>query len=74
MIISFDEINNILLSKNIDVSGAFHVGAHDCEELYFYNNLGITNENVVWIDAIPSKVNEATNRGIPNVYNAIITI
>ena len=73
MIISFDAINNILLSKNIHVTGAFHVGAHDCEELYFYNNLGIKNEDVVWIDAIPSKVNEATNRGIPNVYNALVT-
>jgi FkbM family methyltransferase len=73
MIISFQAINNILLSKNIYVTGAFHVGAHDCEELYFYNNIGIKKEDVIWIDAIPSKVNEATNRGIPNVYNALVT-
>ena len=73
MLISFEEIYKILLSKNIDIIGSFHIGAHDCEELSFYNNLGIKNEDIVWIDAIPSKVNQATKRGIPNVYNAVIT-
>jgi hypothetical protein len=73
MLISFEEINKNLLLKNINVIGCFHIGAHDCEELTFYNNLGLKNEDVVWIDAIPSKVCEAINRGIPNVYNAVIT-
>jgi FkbM family methyltransferase len=73
MLISFEEINKILLSKNINITGSFHIGAHDCEELSFYNILGIKNEDIVWIDAIPSKVNQATKRGIPNVYNAVIT-
>ena len=73
MLISFEEINRVLLSKHIHVNGSFHIGAHECEELAFYNKLGIKNEDVVWIDAIPSKVNEAKKRGIPNVYNAVIT-
>jgi hypothetical protein len=73
MLINFTEINNILLSKNIQIKGAFHIGAHECEELGFYNELGLKIEDIVWIDAIPSKVSEATNRGIPNVYNAVIT-
>lgn len=73
MYISFEEINTLLLSKNIIVNGSFHLGAHECEEMEFYNKLGIKKENIVWIDAIPSKVTEAQNRGIPNVYNAVIT-
>ena len=73
MLISFEEINKMLLLKNININGCFHIGAHDCEELEFYNKLGIKTENIVWIDAIPSKVSEAINRGIPNVYNAVIT-
>lgn len=72
MLIGFHEIYSVLLSKNINISGAFHIGAHDCEELGFYNQLGLKNEDVVWLDAIPSKVNEAINRGIPNVYNAVV--
>jgi hypothetical protein len=73
MLIGFTEIYKLLLERNISVNGAFHIGAHECEELSFYNDLGIKGENIVWIDAIPSKVSEATNRGIPNVYNAVIT-
>ena len=38
-----------------------------------YNNLGIKTEDIVWIDALPGKVYEATCRGIPNVFNAVIT-
>lgn len=73
MLISFNEIHAMLLSNNIKIDGVFHVGAHECEELSFYNDLGLKQEDVIWIDAINEKVMEAKNRGIPNVYNAIIT-
>ena len=46
MLISFEEINNILVSKNIIVNGSFHIGAHECEEIEFYNKLCIKNENI----------------------------
>jgi FkbM family methyltransferase len=73
MLISFEEINKILLSNKINITGCFHIGAHECEELNFYNQMGLKAEDIVWIDAIPSKVTEAINKGIPNVYNAVIT-
>lgn len=73
MLIPFDQISKTLSSKNIHISGAFHVGAHECEELSIYNKMGINQQNILWIDAIPSKVTEATNRGIPNVYHAVVT-
>lgn len=73
MLIDFTDIYKILVSNNINITGAFHIGAHECEELPFYNQMGLKNEDVVWIDAIPSKVNEAKSRGIPNVYTAVIT-
>ena len=73
MLISTEEINKILVSNNINIIGGFHVGAHDCEELDFYSKLGLKREEIVWIDAILAKVTEATNRKIPNVYNAVIT-
>jgi len=73
MLISFEEITSMLLSKNITISGSLHLGAHECEEIDFYDKLGLKLEDIVWIDAIPSKVIEAKNRGIPNVYNAVIT-
>jgi len=73
MLIDIQDVNNILVLSNINITGAFHIGAHECEELSFYNQLGIFNEDIVWIDAINSKVIEAKNRGIQNVYNAVIT-
>jgi FkbM family methyltransferase len=73
MLISFADINNILVSNNINIIGGFHLGAHECEELDFYSRLGLNPEEIVWIDAIPAKVTEAINRNIPNVYNAVIT-
>lgn len=73
MLINFYDISTVLLSKNIKINGAFHIGAHECEELSFYYNLNLKNEDIIWIDAINTKVIEATNKGIPNVYNAVIT-
>ena len=73
MLIQIEEIIKVLLQNNIHIQGSFHVGAHECEELAFYNQIGLKNEDVVWVEAIPSKANEAKNRGIPNVYNSVIT-
>lgn len=72
MLIKFEEIQRALVAYKIKVNGSFHVGAHDCEELSFYRDLGLTSEDIIWIDAIPSKVHEAKVRGIPNVYNAVV--
>ena len=73
MLIKNTEVINILNSNNIKIIGVLHLGAHECEELPFYNEIGVSNENIVWIEAINEKVNQAVSRGIPNVYNAVIT-
>ena len=73
MYISKDEIKNIFNLNNIIINGCMHIGAHDCEEITIYNNLGLNNEDIIWIDALPFKVEEAKKREIPNVYNALIT-
>ena len=33
-----------------------HIGAHECEELSFYNQLGLKEEDIIWVDAINEKV------------------
>jgi hypothetical protein len=73
MILNIDDVYKALLYNNINIKGVFHLGAHECEELLFYNSFGVNNENIVWIDAIENKVHEARQKGIPNVYNALIT-
>lgn len=73
MLIPIDTLISELVSRNIKVSGVLHIGAHTCEELPLYNQLGVSSQNVIWVDAINLNVMRARDRGIPNVYNAVIT-
>ena len=63
----------ILESANMKLKGCLHVGAHNCEEIDIYNQLGVSQNDTVWIDAMHNKVLEAKIRGIPNVYQAVIS-
>lgn len=73
MLIPGHDVIAVLAARGIKVSGALHIGAHECEEMGFYNAMGIAAPNVVWIDAIQTKVDEAKARGIPNVFQAVVT-
>lgn len=73
MFLEFDKLKSILSKFNIKVRGVLHIGAHDCEEIDIYNGLGVSNNDIIWIDAIESKVLSAKERGIPNVYHHVIT-
>jgi FkbM family methyltransferase len=73
MLIPYQHIKYILEAHNISITGAFHIGAHECEELAFYQQLNLDPTDVIWLDAIPQKIKEAKERGIPNVYHAVVT-
>lgn len=73
MLITINEVHNVLKKYNIDVTGVFHVGAHDCEELESYSIFGIKPDDIVWIDALDDKVKQAKKRNIPNVYKAVVS-
>lgn len=73
MLIQTQQIFQILQYHNIHISGALHIGAHECEEIHFYHQLGLSMNDVIWIEAIPNKVQEAKNRNIPNIFQAVIT-
>lgn len=73
MLIPFSKLKQILDSLNIKINGILHLGAHDCEELQYYLADGIYPNQVIWIDAMNEKVIQAKERGIPNVYNAVIS-
>ena len=73
MLIPQDKVIESLKTHNIQVNGVLHIGAHECEELSFYHRLGLMDEQVVWIDAMPNKVVEALHRGITTIFQGIIT-
>lgn len=63
MLIPFSELK---FKKN--VHGIIHIGAHDCEEriLYLMNFHNITDNEIVWIDALKNKV-ESIKENYPSI-------
>lgn len=57
MLINLDAIVKALKQYNINITGAFHLGAHECEEIQFYTNyLKLKLNDLLWIEAMPNKV------------------
>lgn len=71
MLIGYDELQKYI--GHLTITGAFHIGAHECEELEFYGRLGLKASDVYWIDALDEKVQLAKARGIPNIFQAVVT-
>ena len=73
MYIPIQQIDEHLKKHNITVTGILHIGAHECEEYASYTSYGINPNNIIWIDGLEDKVNNAKSRGISNVFKAIIS-
>jgi len=61
-----------LKDLKIPVRGILHLGAHICDEKEAYNNEGISDLNIVWIEGNKSLVDKQKERGIPLIYHALI--
>ena len=69
MLITLDELVKLLNSRKIKVSGCLHIGAHLCEEMYIYNSIGITNKDIIWIEANNELVIAAKNKKSSNFFS-----
>jgi hypothetical protein len=69
MLIPQERVKDYL--KTIQVKGVLHIGAHDCEELSFYNSIGCSN--ILWVDALQEKVDQNIQKGIKNIFQAVIS-
>ena len=59
---------------NIHVTGILHVGAHKCEELVQYLQLGVPKSNIYWIEALQELVDEMRqNDRETKIYQAVIS-
>jgi len=73
MLVDGEIIKNLLNRYGIIIRGAIHIGAHECEEIGFYNNiLGLNDSKIIWVDGNENKVNEMKSKGHQNVYNAVL--
>lgn len=55
MLIPFSEITK---KYNMKIHGILHIGAHNCEELVAYNEYGIKNSEIIWVEANPKLVEQ----------------
>lgn len=61
---------SIIKQQYPNIRGILHIGAHECEEDTSYRSNGI--DNIVWIEAIPSKYQKMKNMG-HNIYNYVVS-
>jgi FkbM family methyltransferase len=71
MLITFDKL---VQAFNMKVTGIFHVGAHDCEEMTAYNRQGVPMQNTYWVEAMPDKINTNKQKYGENlnIYQAVV--
>jgi len=58
-----------------DFTGALHIGAHRCEEIWFYEQMGISRFDIIWIEGNCDLVDEIIKDDfydISHVYHALI--
>ena len=73
MLIPFFEIIKRL--KQVDrqnIRGILHIGAHNCEERNDYNNEGIDDANIFWVEGMKHKVDLMKEQGVPHIYHALV--
>ena len=73
MLINLYLIYDLIEKNDIKINGALHIGADECQELEFYKNLGLKEEDIIWIEANKDRVDLMKNRGYKGLYNATIT-
>ncbi len=72
MLIPFSQICQFLKANGKHVSGILHVGAHECEEKKDYNDQGIPDTKIIWVEGNKDKVLEMRLKGIDTIYCAVV--
>ena len=64
-------IEKLYKKYNLNIKGILHIGAHECQELKAYHNIGIDDDNIIWIEADPKVYQKMKH--IKNIYNQVIS-
>jgi FkbM family methyltransferase len=70
MLIDCRKVIDLLTKYNITIRGVLHIGAHECEELGFYNTLNVNN--IIWVDGNVKKVEEMKEKGFQNIFCSVL--
>jgi FkbM family methyltransferase len=68
------KLTDLISEFNLDINSILHVGAHKCEELDKYHSISISNNNIIWIEAIPELVKYIKEKdNTIRIYNYLVT-
>jgi FkbM family methyltransferase len=68
------DFNYLYQKYKLNITGILHIGAHYCEELNDYKKIGLTDQQIVWIEGNKNIVEEI-NKTFPQrrIYNEIVS-
>lgn len=69
MLLNPDYLYYLLITNNIKINKCIHVGAHKCEELPIYIKLGLSSNDIIWIEGNSDLVSLSKDN---KIYNYII--
>ena len=72
MLIPFNQVVEVCRIYNKTIRGVFHVGAHECEELDRYRSIGISDDNIVWIEGNKTIADKMKGLGVGNIICELV--
>lgn len=71
LLIPIEKIVEECTKYNVLITGVLHIGAETCDELETYKKV-VHEKNIVWVEALQDKVDEAVARGVKAIHKAVI--
>ena len=63
------DLEDFLRKFDIFIGGIIHIGAHDCQEKEYYNKkIKVSDDDIIWIDAMQHMVDLNKKKGIKNIF------
>lgn len=70
MLLNPDYLVELLNTNNIKINKCIHIGAHKCEEAPIYRKLGLSSNDIIWIEGNSDLVSLSKDS---KIYNYIIS-
>jgi hypothetical protein len=71
MLIPYSNIAQFCRENSIDITGIFHLGAHECEELNDYVKNGVKETDIVWVEG-NKEIYERMKGSVSRIINEVV--
>ena len=68
------KLSNLINKYKLNITGVFHIGAHECEERADYNAANVSDDRIIWIEGNKTICNNVKSKSSNiRIYNEIIS-